>query len=246
MLGIFAAAALVAAGAASAEGLPNEPRIVVAGSGSVKNPPNVAEITYHVNGEGQTSDQAVAQLVQRSRTVEDSLHAVDPAFELHSETMQVRAIRGKDCEEDRYDEVLNLSKGPCAVMGYVANQDFTIRTSRVNDAGTLVGLAGRGGASNPKIGDFDLADDREARRQAIAKALADAQAKAEAVAAGSHGQLGKAISISLDGASESVQDIVVTGASYRANAPSPPIAVSLNPEPVETTARVTVTYSVVR
>jgi uncharacterized protein len=246
MLNLITAAALVAAGTVSAGELPNEPRIVVNGSGSVKNPPNVAEITYHVNGEGQSSDQAVAQLVQRSRTVEDTLHSVDPAFELHSETMQVRAIRGKDCDEDRYDDELNLSKGPCAVIGYVANQDFTIRTSRVKDAGTLVGLAGRGGASNPKIGDFDLADGREAKRQAIAKALADAQSKAEAVAAGSHGQLGKAISISLDGASEDVQEIIVTGAALRANAPSPPIAVSLNPEPVETTARVTVTYSVAR
>lgn len=235
---------LTAALAAAAE----PPRIIVEGWGSVKTEPNLALLSYDVHGEGSTNDQAVADLVKKSAAVEKALRSVDPAIDVHSDGVRVQAVRGKDCEEDRYEESVRLSSGECAIKGYVAVQDFSLRTARVKDAGTLVGLAGRHGAYNPKVGSFDLADDKDAKRRAIANAMAEARAKAEAVAAGSSAQLGPILAVSLDNARDSDELIVVSSMAYapRAAERDEPIAVNVNPTPVRTGARVSVTYSITR
>ena len=164
-------------------------RIVVQGSGSVKTPPNLASISYDVRGDGLTSDKAVAALVAESAAVEKALRSIDPAIDIHSESVRVQAVRPKGCDEREYDDTVHLSKGECAITGYVAVQDFGLRTSRVADAGTLVGLAGRRGAYNPKIESFGVVAESAAKRSAIAKAMVDARVKADAVAAGSGAKL---------------------------------------------------------
>ena len=229
----------------------NEPnaRIVVAGAGSVKTPPDVARLAFDVKGEGKTSDQAVTELVAKSAAIERALKAVDPALELHSERMKVSAVRGKDCDADDYDDGGPLSTGACAIIGYITTQDFDVRTSRVGDAGTMVGLASRLGASEPRIAAFDLSDDSEPRRQAIAVALRNARARAEAVATGSSARLGPVILVSVDGAED--EELVPAGSARAepgppAPPPPPPIAVKVEPEPVETTASVKVTYAIAR
>jgi uncharacterized protein YggE len=117
----------------------------------------------------------------------------------------------------------------------------------VADAGTLVGLAGRRGAYNPKIDSFALADEKEAKRRAIASAMADARAKADAVAAGTGATVGKILSVTLDNARDESEAIVVTGYAVNAAAErDEPIQVSVNPSPVSTTAQVTVSYAIVR
>jgi len=245
MLLLIASMALAAPNAALSND-PKVPRIVVEGSGSAKTPPNVADIEYEVHGEGQTSDQAIKSLVSKSATIENALRSMDPALELHSATVKVQGVRRGQCKAEDYDEAAHLSTGDCAIVGYVATQDFDMKTTKVSDAGTMVGLASREGASDPTIESFGLADQRTAKQQAIAAALADARTKAEAVAAGSNSRLGDVISISLDDARG--QEIVVTG--YRANrgvaAPPAPVAVSVTPGPVVTTAQVTVTYAIMR
>lgn len=221
-------------------------KIVVEGAGSVKTPPNVATISYDVQGEGASSDRATEALVSKSAAVEDALRSVDPALELRSAKVSVQAVRGGKCQDDEYDERPRLSVGDCAIVGYIAKQDFEVRTLRVVDAGTMVGLAGREGAAQPKIDDFGLVDQADARRQAIAAALADAKSKAEAIVAGTNARLGEVISISLDGAREN-EMVVVTGSRRRrditANAP---VSVKVAPGPVYTTAQVTVSYSILR
>lgn len=242
---------LSVAALAAAQGVhasePNEvSKIVVEGSGSVKSPPNVANISYDVQGEGQTSDQAVGALVAKSAAIESALRSMDPSLVLHNATVRIQAVRGDDCKEEEYSDNLHLSKGACAIVGFVATQDFDAKTSLVADAGTMVGLAGRHGASDPKIDSFGLADQREAKRGAIADALADAKAKAEAIAAGSNTKVGDLLVVTLDGA-RGGEEIVVTGMKrLSANEAPAPIAVKVAPTPVTTTANVTVTYAIVR
>ena len=219
--------------------------IKVVGTGSVKTAPDVAIITYSIDGEGRTNDQALRDLVSRSERIENSLRSIDPQLDLQTEKVVVRAVRGAECNDERYSQAV-LSKGACAVEGFVARQDFEARTSRVTDAGTLVGLAGRGGASAPEIEKFTLADDGDVRRQAIAAALADAQGKAQAIATAGRVGLGQVVSVSMEAGGERL--IVVTGSRIRrSNFPaSNPIAVKVDPEKVETSASVTVVYSIVR
>src|SRR5262245_7318389 len=115
----FAAAALAPAGK-------EVPRIVVEGFGSVETPANLASMSFDILGEGKTSDEAVKSLVAKASSVESALRSMDPALKLESESMQVEAIRGSDCKEDRYEETLHLSTGECAIVGYVAKQDFDV------------------------------------------------------------------------------------------------------------------------
>ena len=245
----FPLSAVLLAAAQAASPSQNEvSRIVVQGWGSVEDRPNVAEISYDVRGDGTTSDQAVAALVTKSGAIEKALRSVDPALQIHSDSVRIQVVRPKDCEENDYrDDAVHLSTGECAIKGYVAVQDFDFRTARVADAGTLVGLAGRRGAYNPKIDSFALADEKAAKRRAIASAMADARAKADAVAAGTGATVGKILSVTLDNARNPDTDVVVTGGlAMRAAERDEPIPVSVNPSPVHTTAQVTVSYAIIR
>jgi len=222
-------------------------RIVVQGSGSVKTPPNIANLSYDVRGDGATSDKALAAMVAVNAAVEGALRSIDPNIDIHSDSVRIQAVRPKGCEERDYEDApAHLSTGECAITGYVAVQDHDARTARVADAGTLVGLAGQKGAYNPKIESFGLVDETAAKRAAIAKAMADAEAKADAVAAGTGARRGAIVSVSLDNARDQAMAVVVTGSRLYAPAAErdEPIAVSINPTPVETTAQVTVAYGI--
>lgn len=225
------------------------PRIVVEGNGTVKTPPNIATITYSVRGEGKTNDEALKAMVATVARIEGSLVTIDPDVQPKSGNLSVVGVRGADCKIERYDDTPRLSTGSCAIVGFLAKQSYSVLTAKVSDVGTMVGLAGRNGATEPEMNGFDLSDSSPAKNLAIAAALADARAKAEAIARGSGLALGQMISASLDGAREDGDDaIVVTGSRLvrpELDAPTP-VTVVIAPKEIETTARVTVTYAVQR
>jgi uncharacterized protein YggE len=247
---LMLAAALLAAtqaNAASSQAV-DQPKIIVDGYGEVKTTPDIATIHYALRGEGVNSDDAVRAMVASGARIETALRTVDPVAEPRTSEIKVSPAKGSACKDGEYDrEDDQLSKGPCAIIGYVAIQNVTVRTAAVRDSGTMVGLAARDGAYNVRIENFDLSDVRPAKRQAIAAALADAQVKAAAIAAGSHVTLGPIINISTAGR-EAGQDIVITGSRI----PQPnvvamlPVAVNLNAEQITTGATVTVTYAIAR
>jgi uncharacterized protein YggE len=82
--------------------------------------------------------------------------------------------RDKACDDD--DDQPRLSTGACAVRGYIATLEGSVRISPVKDAGTALSLATRLGASNSQLSNYSLRDPSNARRQAEAAAIADAHA----------------------------------------------------------------------
>jgi uncharacterized protein YggE len=228
------------------QAVPERPRIVVDGHGEVKSMPDIARIGYTLHGEGATSDEAVRAMVASGARIESALKSIDPSADPRTSDIKISPARKSECNDDRYDrEDDRLSTGACAIVGYVATQGITVRTTAVKDSGTMVGLAARGGAYDARLESFELSDRRPAKREAIAAALADAQAKAAAVATGSHVPLGRLISISTTGR-EAGQEIVVTGSRI----PQPnlvslaPVHVDLKAEQITTSADVTVTYAI--
>jgi hypothetical protein len=225
------------------------PRIAVTGSGRVMTAPDLATVDYRIVGEGPTSDAAVTALVVKRDRIGAGLASLDRRIEPRAGEVAVAEVRSPDCRQD--DGQPRLSTGACAVIGYVATLGLTIRTAAVKQAGTLVGLIGRLGGSDPHLTGFALAEPGAAQRQAIAAALADAKAKAQAVAQGTGATLGRLIAASTGGYDAGAQDIVVTGVRVGAPAappppppPPPPIAVDLNPRPIETQAQVSVSYEI--
>jgi hypothetical protein len=180
--------------------------------------------------------------------IEGALHNVDTAAEPLTGDVKVTPVRSDDCKESG-DYSPQLSTGPCAILGYVATQSVIVRTGAVKDAGTMVGLVGRGGAFEARIGSFELSNSHSAQQQAINTALFDATAKATAIAAASHLTLGKILSINTTPREEG-EEIEVTGERRSINAPPPavdappPIPVNVKPEPISTSTTVTVTYAI--
>lgn len=244
-LALLAAAALAqSAPAADDPG----PRIVVSGVATVQTAPDRATIAYTVHGEGASSDEAVAAMVGKRERIDAGLAALRVAVEAGASRVAVTEGRGPDCRQT-YGSA-RLSTGACAIRGYAADLTVTLRTAAVKEVGTMVGLLGRLGASDPRLDGFALAAPGEAQRRAIAAAIVDARAKAEAVAAGTGVRLGRMISASTTG--YGYQDIVVTASRVAPPPPppppsapmAPPIGVPLAPQPITTQAQVSIVYAV--
>lgn len=251
-VGLAAALQAVVVGAQPViQAVPERPRIVVDGYGEVRTPPDLAIVTYTVRGEGQTSDDAVRAMTMQGARIEAALRKIDGAAEPLTGDVKVTPVRSDDCKETDYGAP-QLSSGPCAILGYVATQSVTVRTSAVKDAGTMVGLVGRGGGFDARISSFDLRDSHVAQQQAIDLALSNAAEKAAGIAAASHVSLGPILTINTTPRQEGEQ-IIVTGTlraaplmQLNAPPPPPPVAVNVNPEPITTSSNVTVTYAIGR
>jgi uncharacterized protein YggE len=243
---ILAAQPAASAPAAGFQLLPVPARIDVTGYGEVKTMPDVASITYTIRGEGPTSDDAVRAMTASAARIDSAVHAIDPAAVPRTSEVRISPVRSTDCKEQEYGPP-QLSTGACAISGYVATQSVTLRTLAVKDSGTLVGLVGRAGGLSPRIGSFDLRDNRPEQQQAINAALADARAKAAAIAAASHVNLGPILNVTSGPRTDS-QQIVVTGSRLPMVAapppPPPPVPVAVRPEPITTTSYVTVIYAI--
>ena len=253
---VIAAAIFVGAGAMPSfaqsviEAVPARPRIVVTGFGEVKTTPDVATISYTIRGEGPSSDDAVRAMTMTASRIKTALRAIDSAAEPTTSEVRVAAVKNDNCRDQGYGNP-QLSVGVCAILGYVATQSASLRTLSVKDAGTMVGLAGRAGALNPRINGFNLRDSHLAQQQAIVAALADAATKAAAIAAASHVPLGPILSIT-SGPRNDAQQIVVSGTRIPSNdlpmvappPPPPPVPVEVKPEPLTTTSYITVTYAI--
>lgn len=247
LVSILVGAASPAAAQMQVEPAHKIPGITVVGYGAVETAPDLAVITYTLRGEGKSSDDAVRAMVAMGSRIDSSVASVDPTAESQTDKVEVTPVKGPDCKERDYG-AKQMSTGVCATVGYVAEQDVTIRTSSVKDAGTLVGLVGRSGAEDAQVQAFALRDPSTAARAAIAAAIADAQVKAAAAATGSHLALGPISNVSIAGGSVQ-KTIIVTGARTRQpDAPMvlPPVVVNLNPEAITTEASVTVTYAIGR
>jgi uncharacterized protein YggE len=241
---------------ALAQTLPDQPKIVVDGYAEVRTMPDVATIGYTLRGEGTTSDEAVKAMVAMGSKIHAMLRTVEPGIEPKSDDVRVTPVKGSACRDRDYDSDDQLSKGACAVVGHIATQSVTVRTTDIADAGTMVGLAGRGGAYDARIQGFALSDPRPAKQQAFAAALTDAQSKAAALAAGSRVNLGPILTIAMGDRAVTVlssQDIRLSATTRSEDLISSlpqgfakPVVVSVTPEPITTSATVGVTYAIAR
>lgn len=234
---------------AAAQDRQEPPRIDVLAVGSVDLPPEIATIRYTVRGEGQTAEEATKMLVSRKQATEAALNQFsDTRLDLHTGTMRVQEVRSADCR--RGDMGARLSTGSCAIQGYVVEMLVTVTIAPVARAGTLTGAVAQAGGSEVNLASFGLRDLPAARRKAMAVAFANGKAQAEAIAAASGAKLGPLLRVT-DGdmrdsplardigalSLASSEGIVVTGSS---------IPVGINPDKVTITARLNLSYEIVR
>lgn len=241
---------LVPCAATAQSGEEPHPRIVVTSAATIPSPPDRAVVSFSVHGEGATSDEAVRAMVAKRDAIEKGLAGISVQPDIRAAQIAIVEVRGRDCNRNTYGNP-RLSTGECAIVGYTADLQVEVRTSAVNEAGTMVSLAGRLGATNPRIDRFFLAEDKEIRRRGITEALTEARLQAEAIARASGVRLGDVVSVSnLSFNGPGPYDEIVATAQ-RVNAPPsppppPPVAVGLKPRAIETQVRVQVVYAIHR
>ncbi|MGF7172261.1 hypothetical protein FHS91_003969 [Sphingobium xanthum] len=226
------------------------PRIIVTSAATIPSPPDRAVVSFSVHGEGTTSDEAVQSMVAKRDAIEKGLAGISARPEIRAAQVAIAEVRGRDCNRNSYGNP-RLSTGECAIVGYTADLQVEVRTAAVNEAGTMVSLAGRLGATNPRIDRFFLAEDKEIRRRGITEALAEAKRQAEAIARASGVTLGGILSVSnlsFNGPGP-YDEIVATAERVSAPPPPPPpppppVAIGLKPRAIETQVRVQVVYAI--
>jgi len=219
------------------------PSIVVTAAATIPSPPDRAVISFSIHGEGATSDEAVRAMVTKREVIGKGLASISAQPDIRAAQVGITEVRSPDCNRTSYGNP-RLSTGACAIIGYTADLQVEVRTAAVNEAGTMVSLAGRLGATNPRIERFFLAEDKEMRRRGVVEALAEAKLQAEAIARASGIKLGGVLNISnlsFNGPGP-YDDVVVT--AQRASEPPPPVAIGMKPRSIETQVRVQVTYAI--
>jgi uncharacterized protein YggE len=169
--------------------IPAEPLVVTSGQATVQAVPDRAWITI-----GAESRAASAREAQRLNTV-----AMTPILEkLRAAGIPAEAIKtiGYDVQYE-WDYVNNRRVG----KGYVARNTIEVRVDAIDRVGELLEIAGTSGATSLGGIRFDLKDRGKLEREALRLAVADARAKAEAIAAGAGRTLDRIVRIDEQGVS---------------------------------------------
>jgi uncharacterized protein YggE len=226
--------------------------IEVLGSGVVQTVPDIARLDFWIRGEGATPDVATKALAARQKEVAGGLVGL-----LGGDTMvtgsnvTVLEVRDRSCEDAQgYNSRPRLSQGACAVIGYLATMQGSVRTRAVDRIGTAAGLAARLGASDARAQGFELADPQQARNRASAAAIADAKRRAEIAAQAAGVRLGAIMRVSDPNDRYRSEDI---GAFARSNSlapaapaapPPPPVEIDVKPRPIQTQAQISVVFAI--
>jgi uncharacterized protein YggE len=155
--------------------------ITVGGIGSVRAVPNRAQFSFGVTTQGTTAAQAIDANTGLARKVIAALKAGGVA----SDDLQTEAVS----LEPRY------SDDDGAIVGYTATNSVSATSRDLAKAGALVDAAVAAGANQASGPSLTRSDQAELYRNALRAAVADARAKADAIAAAGGLQLGEIRSV---------------------------------------------------
>jgi hypothetical protein len=127
--------------------------------------------------------------------------------------------------------------GRQVVKGYVARNTVEVRADQVERVGEIIEAAVSSGATSVRGVRFELGTRDVAERDALKRAVADARARAEAMAAGAGRAFDRIIRIEEQGALPLPRPVVSLHAESLAAAPAPPVPIE--PGELEIHARVT-------
>jgi len=170
-------------------------RLTVRGEAVIEVPADQLRMDIGVVTDGQTAQAALDRnTVEMERVVEALAAAGLSAAEYRTGQFQIqpqRAPRPRDAEPDWRPRI----------AGYTVTNRLSIKTTKIDLAGRLIGVASSAGANTIDAIVFDLADPRSHRAAAIAAATTNAIADATALAEASAVRLVRTLSLALDEAS---------------------------------------------
>lgn len=239
-----ACGALALAGAAKGQETElTRPRIIVQGQGVAERPAERFSLNLALVGRGPDQISALRDLAARRQRVLDGLLGLEGVAEaaVGVEAASVEGIPDSTCEAaPRFSNA-------CAPSLFVATVRIAYRASPADRAGDAVSLAGELGATDVRLGQFDVVDSEALVSEATAAAVADARRQATTIAAASGYRLGRLVRVQ-DANTRDLGfidiDQVADVGIFGSNAARPEIRLDLPAPPVERRMRVAAEFEV--
>ncbi|MEJ2011439.1 MAG: SIMPL domain-containing protein [Anaerolineales bacterium] len=187
LLALLLVASLIAGCNSSQANQPNQPTLVAVGTGSAQRPPDQAQISLGVN----FVDTNLSLAISKSNNAIDRIHAALVSNQVAPE--DVRTTGYNVWPEDVYDPETGQATG---VRRYHVDSSIEVTVRQLDQLGDLITTGLDAGANNIYGVTFLLSEPESLIDEARTEAIADARARAEAMAEGFGVQLGKIISIS--------------------------------------------------
>ena len=194
--------------------------ITVTGEGTVKAKPDRAGFSFGVESRAATAREASADNARAMRRLIDALKAA--------------GVDGKDLQTQQVS-IWPQSDENGRVTGFTATGSVFAETG-IADSGAIVDAGTEAGANQVSGPTLTLGDSHALEAQALKQAVADARRKAEALADASNAGLGKVVKVVEGTAVQPVPMYERAALAKDAGAP-------IEPGTVDTTASVTVTFS---
>jgi uncharacterized protein YggE len=183
----FAAAAAVAAGAPSAFAAGSPRTVTVQGQGIVTSVPTRAEFTFGVTANGSTATSALAA---NARAMTKLLGV-----------LEAQSVAAADVQTAAISLAPNRNPSGSRILNYTASNSVTALIRSIAKAGPVIDAAVRAGATDVQGPTLSAADSQRLTRAALKAGIADARARATALAAAAHLRLGRIVSVSEQGTS---------------------------------------------
>ncbi len=162
------------------------PQIAVVGRGEVKVSPDRATIQVSVQTRATTAAAAASENAAKQQSVFAALRALGLTSD------QLSTINYNVYPEQRYQE----GKDP-VIVGYNVTNTILVDVRKLNQVGAIIDAALAHGANMITSLQFYSSSTEAARRSAIAVAIENARADAEAAARAAHGTLGTLLEINI-------------------------------------------------
>jgi uncharacterized protein len=159
--------------------------VTVSGSGRAQVTPDRFTFSVGVQSVAPTVDDAVAENNRKVGAVIAALKKAG-AQDKDIQTSQFTIYPQQDYQEGRLPRIL----------GYQVSNNVTVRSTKVGDAGRLLGIAVGAGVNTSSGINFEVSDPARGRDQGLKAAFDDARAKASLLAQAAGRTLGRALTIS--------------------------------------------------
>ena len=208
--------------------------ITVNGTGKATQTPDTATVYFSINNQGEESEAVQQENAQATQAVIDALLALGVA-QADIETSAVDIYEQYDYDQE-----------PPKVSGYQASCRLTVVFRNIDLVGEAITAAVAAGASEVQGPEFSLSDASAAYLEALSAAIADAQAKAEALAGGAQVTLVETpISIQETSTNRNVATLTMEAAVAEEKAEDEAaVAAPISVSDMEVTAQVTAVFEI--
>jgi uncharacterized protein YggE len=227
-------AAMLTVQPASAAGAPDT--ITVSGKGTVTTAPDEAVLTLTVESEAPDPGAALDATSQATKKVLERLKA-EGAEETAVETSNISLYPIRTYDPQTGEESLT---------GYRAQNTVTVTLTEALTVGKVLAASVEAGVTNVSGPVWRLAEDSVAVAEALKKAVADAQGKAEALAGAQGVKVGAVVAIVESGLERPITPIYSDMYAAEGAGESRVAEVPISAANLDVTATVTITYALVR